>query len=605
MSIRYKLLILMLMLTAVTLGAFLALAVNLFKNDKIAYIFESSSSHTRSVANQVMSELKMHESLMSLYATGFDRNKNTFDNMVRSLFEKNESLLQVAVTKWDGQQFKKLGELTKSSFDQKDYQGVLPALNETQKTASQGGFAFQIVEADFNYFIYAEKINIQGDPASYFVTCVDREEGISTVLKRSPLFETYIVNGSGGVIMTSKKENAANNLSGWEFYKNLDKDNISEGVSETKSLTGEPSLASYARVGLGNLMVIAVISKKLALRAINVLLLKSGLFFVVLISLSALLAVYASKQITIRLRILDAATSELAQGNFDVHIESSSNDEVGRLSKNFGTMASKISALMKDNVDKARMEKELETAKLVQETLFPEKNSVLGPIKISGYYEPASECGGDWWYYFQLGTRVFVCIGDATGHGVPAALITSAARSAVSLIETSPGITPGSFLQLLNRAIYEASKGHIQMTFFVACIDTATNKLTYSNASHNAPFLIKRNAEAIKKKDLLPLLMDNDGFRLGQELASRYEEATIDIGPGDKIFFYTDGLTDIQDPTGQILDERGMIKSLTLAATRAKDVREMIEIIASDANTYRNKSMLADDVTFFACEYSV
>jgi sigma-B regulation protein RsbU (phosphoserine phosphatase) len=293
----------------------------------------------------------------------------------------------------------------------------------------------------------------------------------------------------------------------------------------------------------------------------------------------------------------------LAKGNFEINVDIQSKDEVGRLSQNFRTMAEKISKLMRENVEKARMEKELETAKIVQDTLFPEKNSILGPVRISGYYEPASECGGDWWYYFQIGKRVFVCIGDATGHGAPAALITSAARSAVSLIETSPAITPGTFLQLLNRAIFEASRGHIQMTFFVACIDSENQKLTYANASHNAPFLIKKTDQAIRKKDLIPLLLDKDGFRLGQELVSRYEEGSVEIHPGDRLFFYTDGLTDIRDPKGEILDERGMIKILTGAATRCHDIREMVETMATEANQYRSQTMLQDDVTFFACEF--
>src|SRR5207244_3782832 len=106
------------------------------------------------------------------------------------------------------------------------------------------------------------------------------------------------------------------------------------------------------------------------------------------------------------------------------------------------------------------------------------------------------------------------------------------------------------------------------------------------------------------KKDLIPLLVDQDGYRLGQEIASHYEEATMDIGAGDRIFFYTDGLTDIKDPKGELLEERGMIKALTMAATQGKNVREVVDLLAREANQFRNKNMLQDDVTFFACEIS-
>ncbi len=103
--------------------------------------------------------------------------------------------------------------------------------------------------------------------------------------------------------------------------------------------------------------------------------------------------------------------------------------------KNFNIMAAEVSRLLDQTAEKARMESELQTAKTVQETLFPETRAKIGPLAIAGYYEPASECGGDWWHYCQIGNKIFLWIGDATGHGAPAALITSAAKSASTIIE--------------------------------------------------------------------------------------------------------------------------------------------------------------------------
>ena len=331
---------------------------------------------------------------------------------------------------------------------------------------------------------------------------------------------------------------------------------------------------------------------------------KAALLFFALLSLSAVLAVYFSKKVTSQLNILESATTEFAGGNFDIKLDIQSSDEVGNLAKNFNTMVTKVSALMKDSIENARIEKELETAKVVQETLFLDENIQIDKVEICGYYRSASECGGDWWYYFKSGNEVFVCIGDATGHGTSAALITSAVRSAVSLIEMNPNITPASFLLLLNRAIFKSSKGKIQLSFFVASIDTETNRMTYANASHIAPVLIRRTNQPIGKNDLLPILANVQGLRLGHQLNSRFEESTCEIAPGDMVFVYTNGLTDLENQDGKFWDERGLMKALILAKNEGSDLKSFVNIVIDESTKFSGSLPLKDDVTFFAFEYS-
>src|SRR5690606_30411398 len=148
-----------------------------------------------------------------------------------------------------------------------------------------------------------------------------------------------------------------------------------------------------------------------------------------------------------------------------------------------------------------------------------------------------SECGGDWWSYSRIGNKIFLYIGDATGHGAPAALITSAATSAAAVMETMPDITPGRALTILNRAIHQTSKGSIMMTFFVASIDLDNNTFTYSSASHDPPYLLRRTGEKLGRKDLTPLNEVN-GPRLGDRKDFIYDEASLEFNPGDLLFFY-------------------------------------------------------------------
>jgi sigma-B regulation protein RsbU (phosphoserine phosphatase) len=310
-----------------------------------------------------------------------------------------------------------------------------------------------------------------------------------------------------------------------------------------------------------------------------------------------IISLLASKNLTQDLRLLTRATKRVAEGDFDFQLKMSSKDEVGQLAQSFNMMALEISRLLSQTAEKARMENELKTAKTVQDTLFPPASALIGDLEICGFYEPASEIGGDWWHYSQVEDKIFLWIGDATGHGAPAALITSAAKSAATILERLD-IDPAQGMRLLNRSIFEVARGKIMMTFCLAIYDIKTHKLYYTNASHEAPFLIPRDADPIKKKHLVPL---NEATfpRLGQDPEAQYEVSAIDLNPGDRVFFYTDGLPDIQNPQGEIWGEREFVKTLVQVHQQRKSANETIREMTETFQSYRQKSELKDDVTFF------
>src|SRR5207244_8208632 len=105
-------------------------------------------------------------------------------------------------------------------------------------------------------------------------------------------------------------------------------------------------------------------------------------------------------------------------------------DEIGILGENFNFMADQLVVLLQQTAEKARLEQELEVARTIQETLVPPNDPVSnGFFKFACYFQPASQSGGDWWTWHQLvGDKVLVVIGDVTGHGVPSAMITAAAK---------------------------------------------------------------------------------------------------------------------------------------------------------------------------------
>lgn len=267
----------------------------------------------------------------------------------------------------------------------------------------------------------------------------------------------------------------------------------------------------------------------------------------------------------------------------------------------FVITGSDVTEVKKVTEKMSRMEIELQTAKAVQDTLFPEPTEfTTAKISLAGSYQPASECGGDWWFYNTIGNRIFLWIGDVTGHGVSAALVTSAARAAVSGIESNPEVTPSFALSILNKAVYDASKGQKYMSFCVVAIDLKTGACSYSTAAHELPFLIKSlGSEDPKGFDVTYLPTANTSFLLGQQKDAVFFEDTIYLKPGDGLFLYTDGITELVNPSGQQWGDRKVRQAILACARETKSAAKFVYKFNNDMHTFRDNAEVRDDMTFF------
>ena len=248
----------------------------------------------------------------------------------------------------------------------------------------------------------------------------------------------------------------------------------------------------------------------------------------------------------------------------------------------------------------SRMESELQTAQAVQNTLFPEPTDyVTTKTSLAGAYQPASECGGDWWFYNTIGNRIFLWIGDVTGHGVSAALVTSAARAAVSGIEANPLATPSLALKILNKAVFDASKGQKFMSFCVVAIDLKTGICAYSSAAHELPFLIRGDQGNISKTPHLSYLpSSSSSYLLGQEADAEFVEDEIVLEPGDRLFLYTDGITELESEEGEQWGDRRVRQAIVQCATE-RCSKQFIQRFGELLQSYKKNAELKDDMTFF------
>ncbi len=575
------------------------MATDLFKEDKVAYVYDSSATVSRSLATQARMEIQTAYATTRSAVENFDFTAADFNASGKDYFAKNPRLHAIVLLRREGTgNYVKLGQMGKEGVEAQNFlsdeklqaqirdQAVEDTAFVSEHAALPGALrvAFRLGERDeANHMV---------------VMALYQADELVGAFDGAGLYASLVLTRKGAVALGGIDVPAAD----LGVLHEVLKTKSNEGTAEAKMSDGLAYLVSYASVGMGDMVVVSKVDKNKALKAVEVLIAKSLLFFVALLASTLMISVFASNRLTAAIRELFEATGKIAAGDFNVRVQPRSHDEVGGLAESFNYMAGEVERLMKDTAEKVRMEGELSTVRTVQETLFPASQSQFGPLRIMGHFEPASECGGDWWSYSRIGNKIFLYIGDATGHGAPAAMITSAAVSAAAVIESLPDVTPAKAMTILNRAILQTSKGSIMMTFFVAAIDLDNNTFTYACASHDPPYLMRRTGEKLGRKDLVPLNEVN-GPRLGDKKDFQYEETTVEFSPGDLVFFYTDGILDIQDLDGKKWGERNFLKSLLDSSNTGDNADGKIEALRTKLNSFRSGSHLIDDVTMVMCEY--
>ncbi|MCE3010436.1 MAG: SpoIIE family protein phosphatase [Proteobacteria bacterium] len=595
LSLKYKILLLLTLVPVVTLGFYIWMAIKVFQNDKESYVRDASLSVVRTLSSQagiqLNSTLSKVKPIMQEYLI-----RGEFAEVSRSILESDPNLFWVAVFQvgTSGVEQKGIVEKhqTQGTQDLKSFGSLTQLINQLKNEDRLVRFPFKNEK-----MLMVEKVAIGAESPLYFLIMAEAHSLVSAFTAASGA-EAFLV-GAEGFILLGPAKNKAHYLrqlydvqldsvdknSGWSFAKN------------TFSINGEEMISSFSQVPFGQLSVASFVPRSAAFQAVKILSQRSVIFFVLLIAAATIVSLIASGSLTATLAELSRAAQKVAGGVFDIKVAVKSKDEVGVLAQSFNQMAGEISRLMRETAEQARMAGELKTAKTVQDTLFPPANTKIGDLEISGFYEPASEIGGDWWHYSQVGSKVFLWIGDATGHGAPAALITSAAKSAATILERLD-VNPAQALSLLNKSIYDVSRGQIMMTFFLASYDLETHEFCYANASHEAPFLISYSELPPKKKDLYPM---NEVVqpRLGQSRDTVYEMHRVNLNKGDRILFYTDGIPDIPNPKGDSWGEREFIKGILAANTGRPSAEQSVQQLVASFNSYRSQSALKDDVTFF------
>jgi serine phosphatase RsbU (regulator of sigma subunit)/predicted ester cyclase len=212
-------------------------------------------------------------------------------------------------------------------------------------------------------------------------------------------------------------------------------------------------------------------------------------------------------------------------------------------SESTGALEAMRQRLEQERIERERIEQELQVARRIQHASLPKEVPALEGWQISPYYRPAREVGGDFYDFFELEDgRLGIVVGDATGHGVPAALVMASARSMLRAVAQASD-SPGEALRRVNDPLATDIPPNMFVTCFYAILDPESGSLTYANAGHDLPYL-HRNGEAEELRAR--------GMPLGLMPGMGYEEKETILEAGEATLFYSDGLVEAHHPNREM-----------------------------------------------------
>lgn len=262
-------------------------------------------------------------------------------------------------------------------------------------------------------------------------------------------------------------------------------------------------------------------------------------------------------------------------------------------------MAGELAALLEETAAKSRMDKDLELVQTVQTTLLPSDELVQrGRLSFAGKQHSAGTCGGDWWTYHDLADgKVLLALGDVTGHGASAAMITAAAKAACDLAcdlhDNRPSVS--AVLSLMNQAVFHAGGRRLLMTCFAMTIDPRSGEIEFANAGHNFPWLARVGTGELRLSSLIA-----HGNRLGDERDSSYQVVRSTLVGGDRVLLYTDGVIECENTHGAQYGSRRMRDVIASAGDDPIVLRdEMLRSVRAFSD-----GTLHDDLTLVAVRFA-
>ena len=246
-----------------------------------------------------------------------------------------------------------------------------------------------------------------------------------------------------------------------------------------------------------------------------------------------------------------------------------------------------------------RINREIEVAREVQERFLPQSYPAIPGVELAGAYRPAQTVGGDYYDFIEMrrpggdALSLGIAIGDVSGKGISAALLMASLRASLRGLTRKSNGDVAAMMREVNELIYEASANNRYATFFFAQLEPVSRTLTYVNAGHNAPALIRHHLANGGEPEIIRL--EAGGPVIGLLEGSHYEQSTLVLQPGDILLAFTDGISEAMTIDGDEWSEDRLIERLVQCPDMP--TAALVKCLFDAADEFANGAPQHDDMT--------
>ncbi len=370
----------------------------------------------------------------------------------------------------------------------------------------------------------------------------------------------------------------------------IDPEKYAEKTIINMDVQGEPHFCEYEFVE--GYYIVGALSETEALfmRDVSVYL-SAFMEILIFATLFALVYFLIKKLIIDNLMKVNLALSKITNGNLDVTVDVRANEEFASLSDDINSTVDTLKRYIAEA--EARIDAELEFAKQIQLSALP---SVFPPypnrreFDIYARMDTAKEVGGDFYDFYMLDdSTIAFLIADVSGKGIPAAMFMMKAKTIIKDLAES-GLEVNEIFTQANAKLCENNDAGMFVTAWMAIVDLKTGIMSVANAGHNPPVIKRANGK-----------FDYEKMRAGFVLAGmdgiKYRKAEIQLSPGDRIYLYTDGVTEATDKNDQLYGEDRLTNLLNSLGESDLDVKSLCDSIKRDIDRFVGDAPQFDDIT--------
>lgn len=292
----------------------------------------------------------------------------------------------------------------------------------------------------------------------------------------------------------------------------------------------------------------------------------------------------------------------IASGQFDAELPDFQRiDEIGQLTQSFAGMQQSLVKYIKELKDttaqKASIERDIHIASGIQMGMLPENfptKEDRDDVQLFASLTPAKDVGGDLFDFYFRDNKLFFCIGDVSGKGVPASLFMAVTRAVFRTVSSHESM-PDRIMTSINMTMGEMNKTHMFVTLFVGVLDLPTGHLHYCNAGHDAPLLVGNEIHELQCDSNIPVgFMPSWKYTLQETL----------IPQGTTIFLFTDGLTEAMNINyEQFQMERVNEVAARALAQQQLEPKQIISMMTDAVHQFVGDAEPSDDLTMMAIQY--